>query len=76
MYFTSPDFFGCQKLGSCHFLYPDTITLTELSVYHYTKLFDGAVGYTPLGIPCTILVVVISFANPVQPYVLNTHSVV
>ena len=42
-------------------------------VYHYTKFYEGTVGYMPLGVSCTRLVAVISFANTALPYVLNTY---
>ena len=68
-YFASPDYLAVQHLICVTFLYPDTIYPIGPHVYHYTKFFEGLVGYTPLGIPCTRCTPMVSFANPVMPYI-------
>ena len=72
-YFTSPDYFAVQCWIHAAFLSPHRVNHTEAHVYHYTKFFEGAVNYMPLGLPCTRLVAVISFANVAQPYVLTAY---
>ena len=70
----------CPTLDMCCFLYPATINLTKPPVYHYATFFEDVVSYMPLGILCTRLIIVISFANPAQPVfqlcILNYSSLI
>ena len=71
-YFASPDYSSVQDWIHATFLSPDSINLTE-PLYIIILSFQGAVGYMPLGIPCTRPVVVISFGNPGLPFVLTAY---
>ena len=50
--FTSPDYMVVQCWTHSTFLHPNTINTTEPNMYHYTKFFEGVVGYIILGFPC------------------------
>ena len=51
-YFVNPSLVAqCCVCATC--LSPDTINQIEPHTYHYTKFFEGVVGYIPLGIPST-----------------------
>ena len=56
-----------------YFLSPDIINPTECSVYYYGNSSAGAVGYMLLHIPCTRLVLEISFVNPALSYVMTGY---
>ena len=71
-YFTSADSLVVQDQIFATSLSPETINLTEHPVY-ITLFFLGAVGNTPLGIPFTRLMAVISFADPALCYVLTAY---
>ena len=62
-YFDNPDYLLVQCWVCATFLSPDTMNQTESYVYNYTTFFEGTVGYTPLGFPCTRPMAVISPAN-------------
>ena len=47
----------------------------KLNTYCYTKFFEGVVGYTSLGFPCTQLMGVISYYNAVLPFVVTAFPV-
>ena len=72
-YFTSLDYLAVQEWIHATFLYPDTINPTESPIYHNTEFYEGSVDCTPLGVPCTRFMAVISFANPALPHVLTTY---
>ena len=74
-YFMNPDYLVVQCLVCVAFLFPDMINQIEPHVYHYTK-FLMVKWVTPLGLPCTKLVVVTSFANPALPNVLTAHPAI
>ena len=55
-YFTNPDYLVLQCWVCAIYIYtyiyiyisPDTINQTEPQTFHYTKFFEGAVGYASL----------------------------
>ena len=71
-YFTNPDYLVVQCRVNA-FLSPDTVNQTEPHVYHYTKFFEGVVGYMPLGFSCTRLLAVINSANSTLSFDLTAY---
>ena len=64
IYVANPKSLVVQCWVCTTFSSPDTISQAEPHVYHYTKFFKSAVGYRPLGLPCTVYMTAISFVNP------------
>ena len=62
-----------SNVESMPLLFINTINQTQSHLSHYTKFFKGAVGYKPLGLPCTRIMYVISFVNLVLPNILTSY---
>ena len=58
-YFANPDYLVVQCWSHAMHLSLDTINQTEPHTYHYTRFFEGTMGYMPFSIPCTELLAVI-----------------
>ena len=71
-YFASLDYLVDQCWDCSSFFCPDTINPTELNIYHYTKFFEGVVGYTFLDFPCTQLMAVKNYSYAALPFVVTT----
>ena len=54
--FVSPKYLAVQDWVNVTVVFHDTINLMGPSVYHYTKFYEGAVGYTSL-LPLNCLVI-------------------
>ena len=74
IYFTSPDYLVVQCLVHLTLFHADTINQTGPNIYHFTKLFEGVVGYNSIGVPCTKLVAAINYFNAVLPIVVTAFS--
>ena len=72
----SPDYLIVQCWVCYIFFHVDTIDATEPYIYCYTKFLEGAVGYNPLGIPCTLPMVIINYSNIVLPFIVTAFPVV
>ena len=62
-YFTHSDNLVVQRWVCATYLSSNTINQTGPQAYHYVQFFAGRVRYTPFGIPCDHIMVIIDQSN-------------
>ena len=70
-YFASLHYLVVQCWVHSTFFHPDMIYPTEPNTYHYTKFFEGVVGYATLGFPCAQPMAVINYSDATMPFAVT-----